>query len=189
MKHLASGAELRVVYSSVDGAELGTGIPHFESKWKIEKMLRKAVGRSRLTVLRPVVFMDNLPKTTGAALFPLWGHFDVAIGGKKVHWVSTKDIGRIGALALTDATSYAGRTIGIASEELSISDIQDRYAIVNGIRPTKVTLPCDEALAALPPPLRATLEWLHDGGSYTVDIGSVKNQYPGMMAFEDYLKS
>lgn len=82
-----------VVYSSVDGAERGTGIPHFESKWEIEKLLRRVVGAEGMTVLRPVAFMNNFPKRSGEALSPLWGAFDVVVGGKKLQWVSTSDIG------------------------------------------------------------------------------------------------
>src|SRR5689334_19813281 len=47
-----------VVYTSVDGAERATGIPHFESKWKVEQRLGE-LGLSS-TVLRPVLFADML---------------------------------------------------------------------------------------------------------------------------------
>jgi uncharacterized protein YbjT (DUF2867 family) len=45
------------VYSSVGGAERNTGIGHWESKWEIEKHIRKLGLRS--TVLRPVAFMEG----------------------------------------------------------------------------------------------------------------------------------
>ena len=45
------------VYSSVGGAERNTGIGHWESKWEIEKHIRK-LGLPA-TVLRPAAFMEN----------------------------------------------------------------------------------------------------------------------------------
>lgn len=47
----------RIVFNSVGGAERGSGIPHFESKFEVEKNLR-ALGLA-VTVLRPVFFVDN----------------------------------------------------------------------------------------------------------------------------------
>ncbi len=45
------------VYSSVGGAERNTGIGHWESKWEIEKYIRK-LGLPA-TVLRPAALMEN----------------------------------------------------------------------------------------------------------------------------------
>src|SRR5699024_5051965 len=45
------------VYSSVGGANRGTGIPHFESKWQIEQHIREIDLPA--TVLSPVFFMEN----------------------------------------------------------------------------------------------------------------------------------
>lgn len=52
------GREVHVVYTSVDGAERRTGVPHFEAKFQIEQMLR--AFRPETTVLRPVGFMVRL---------------------------------------------------------------------------------------------------------------------------------
>jgi uncharacterized protein YbjT (DUF2867 family) len=45
------------VYSSVGAADQNTGIPHFESKNKIEERIRQ-IGMP-YTILRPVFFMEN----------------------------------------------------------------------------------------------------------------------------------
>jgi uncharacterized protein YbjT (DUF2867 family) len=64
-----------LVYSSVGGAERNTGIPHFESKHRIEEHIRAA--RMRATILRPVFFMENFagpagPRELGASSFSAW---------------------------------------------------------------------------------------------------------------------
>ena len=46
-----------LVYSSVGGAERSTGIPHFESKHRIEERLMQLDVAT--TFVRPVFFMDN----------------------------------------------------------------------------------------------------------------------------------
>src|SRR4051794_773269 len=46
-----------VAYSSVDGAERGSGVPHFDSKWQIEQ--HRGPPELPLTVLRPTLFIDN----------------------------------------------------------------------------------------------------------------------------------
>src|SRR6266852_9559849 len=53
---LAAGVP-HVVYSSVGGAERHTGIPHFESKRRVEEHLA-SLGLST-TFVRPVFFMEN----------------------------------------------------------------------------------------------------------------------------------
>ncbi|MEJ7608553.1 MAG: NmrA/HSCARG family protein [Bryobacteraceae bacterium] len=45
------------IYSSVGSADQNTGIPHFDSKWKIEEHLR-GTGMP-YTIVRPVYFMEN----------------------------------------------------------------------------------------------------------------------------------
>jgi uncharacterized protein YbjT (DUF2867 family) len=60
-KNLADAAKKAAVehfvYSSVGGAERNSGIDHWESKWEIEKHIRK-LGLPT-TILRPVAFMEN----------------------------------------------------------------------------------------------------------------------------------
>lgn len=45
------------VYTSVGSAHRNTGIPHFDSKWKVEQHIRQ-IGLPA-TILRPVWFMEN----------------------------------------------------------------------------------------------------------------------------------
>src|SRR5437868_13273745 len=60
-KNLADAAKTagveHFVYSSVGGAERNSGIDHWESKWEVEKHIRK-LGLPA-TMLRPVAFMEN----------------------------------------------------------------------------------------------------------------------------------
>jgi uncharacterized protein YbjT (DUF2867 family) len=46
------------VYSSVGSADMKTGIPHFDNKWRIEEVVRSLEFPSHV-IIRPVFFMDN----------------------------------------------------------------------------------------------------------------------------------
>ena len=48
------------VYTSVGSADEGTGIPHFENKFRVEQTI-KQLGFPSHVILRPVFFMENLP--------------------------------------------------------------------------------------------------------------------------------
>ncbi|PTR15819.1 NmrA-like family protein [Nitrosospira sp. Nsp2] len=47
------------VYTSVGSADKQTGVPHFDSKWRIEETVRGLRFPSHV-ILRPVFFMENL---------------------------------------------------------------------------------------------------------------------------------
>src|SRR5713226_6618622 len=54
----AKAAGVHLVFTSVGSANRQTGIPHFDSKYEVEKHIAK-VG-VRATILAPVAFMENL---------------------------------------------------------------------------------------------------------------------------------
>jgi uncharacterized protein YbjT (DUF2867 family) len=81
-----------IVFSSVEGAERKSGVPHFESKFQIEEYLRGS-GISH-TIIRPVAFYENFPPVSGFGTFLVFGLFGAALGGKKIQLVSVKDIGQ-----------------------------------------------------------------------------------------------
>src|SRR5258707_6417728 len=58
MADLAAGAGVgHLVFSSVCSADKNTGIPHFDSKYQVERYL--AAGSVPFTVVRPVFLMEN----------------------------------------------------------------------------------------------------------------------------------
>ena len=54
----AKAAGVHLVFTSVGSANRQTGVPHFDSKYEVEKHIAK-IG-VRATILAPVYFMDNL---------------------------------------------------------------------------------------------------------------------------------
>src|SRR5579862_8148957 len=54
----AKAAGVHLVFNSVGSANRQTGVPHFDSKYEVEKYIAKTGVRA--TVLAPVYFMENL---------------------------------------------------------------------------------------------------------------------------------
>jgi uncharacterized protein YbjT (DUF2867 family) len=86
----------RIVYFSVFNANRFTDVPHFTSKFAVERMI-EAVDLPA-TVLRPCYFMQNDLSMKDALLGP--GLYPMPVGGKGVSMVDTRDIADVAAAAL-----------------------------------------------------------------------------------------
>ena len=179
-----------VVMSSVNCADAKTGIPHFESKWEVEQLLRSS-GLS-WTVIRPVAFMDNFPRNIDGlkdrlARFFTIGLFGAALsGGKRIQLVSCHDIGYVAAQALKKPGQYIGQTVDLAADNLTASEIQDAYYNAQGSRPYKALLP-RLILWLMPYDFRAMFQWFGTRG-YTANINALRSDYPDLLTFEKWLK-
>jgi uncharacterized protein YbjT (DUF2867 family) len=127
-----------LVYSSVGGVDRGSGVPHFESKHRIEEVLLQAVP---VTFVRPTFFMETLQlmmqrdSDSIRLAMPLAG--DVA-----VQMISVRDIGRVAA-ALLLMGDPAVAPVEIAGDELTGEQIAERIAHQLGSPTTYVELPLD----------------------------------------------
>ncbi|WKK65355.1 NmrA/HSCARG family protein [Lutimonas zeaxanthinifaciens] len=109
-----------LVYSSVLGADLNSGIPHFESKYVIENYIWKS--QLDYTTLRPASFMENLlnPEVLkrlkkGKLVLPLNKNTIQQL-------ISTEDIGRAAAHIITNISDYNGKTINLATDQKSAQE-------------------------------------------------------------------
>src|SRR5580692_6353709 len=100
------------VYASVGSAHKQTGVPHFDSKWRIEETVR-GLGFPSHVILRPVFFMENL-----LAPFSLQGStLSWALGrDTKLQMIAVDDIGWFGARAFTHSAGLNRREIDLAGD-------------------------------------------------------------------------
>src|SRR5262249_24451471 len=128
---LAAGVE-HFVFSSVGGAERSSGLPHFETKWEIEKHIRK-LGLPA-TMFRPVGFMENyyIPPLAGHILKA--GLFDPGHDNKPVQTIASDDIGKFIGLAFAQPGRFIGLELEIAGSELTGQDAADVFSRVLGRR-------------------------------------------------------
>src|SRR5256885_7157215 len=117
----AKAASMRhVVLTSVASADRNTGIPHFESKAKVEQYLW--ASRVPHTITRPVAFMDNYASPWMISSLQR-GIMEVPLPPTtRQQLVAVKDVGEIAARAFDDPKAAIGKTVGLAGEELAFRD-------------------------------------------------------------------
>lgn len=176
---LAAGVQ-HFVQSSVGGAERDSGIPHFESKRRIEEHVQ-SLGLP-YTILRPAYFMENVNWKRSQILD---GTFE-SIGmnpGKGLQLIAADDIGAFAALAFERPQEYIGQEIELAGDELTEPQMVDTMAKVIG-RPVN--------LVELKGPSRyegmdVMIAWFNEKG-YEAEIPALRNAYPSLMTFESWLR-
>src|SRR6266850_3719667 len=115
----AKAAGVHLVFTSVGSANRQTGIPHFDSKYEVEKHIAK-IG-VRATILAPVYFMENL----------YFGKEQLAKGiyaaplppTRRLAQVALADIGAVATRVLENPSRFVGRRFDLASDELAGNDV------------------------------------------------------------------
>jgi len=128
-----------LVHASVNGADRGSGVHHFDSKAEIEQYIR-SLGIPA-TFLRPAVFMEDL---TDKKYFPpaSWGMMPKLVGADRpVKWVSVDDIGVAAATAFARRDEFVGKAIPLVGDTKSISEARAIFAKLNGKRPFALPMP------------------------------------------------
>jgi len=178
-KNLADAAKKagvqHFVFSSVGGAERNTGIPHWESKWEIEKHIRQLALPA--TIFRPASFMETyhiLEVEVGI----LKGRLaDPIRGDKPYQTIATDDIGAFVALAFERPNDFVGWELEIAGSELTNPEAAQVFSRVLG-KPVKFRrLPLPIVRLVLGRESYAMFRWFNEEG-YKADIAGLRNRYP-----------
>jgi uncharacterized protein YbjT (DUF2867 family) len=178
---LAAGVE-HFVYASVGGADRESGVPHFESKWRIEAHVRK-IGLPA-TIVRPTFFMDNFRKTVPrAVLLALMRSY--LPHQKPLQMIAVDDIGKSAARIFSDPSTFIGNAIEIAGDELTQAEVVTalrRHGWNSGL-PFGVPR---QILRLLPGDAIKMFEWFGQAG-YRADIPALRSAQPDLMNFEQWL--
>src|SRR5688572_16895614 len=172
-----------LVYSSVGAAHRGMGQKHFESKWLIEQHIYSL--DIPYTILRPAAFFENFNWERAAILN---GTFN-AIGlrpEKERQLIAVEDIAVFVALAFANPEQYLGRTIELAGDALTESQLADTFAKVIG-RPVKLSLPQAGESWGDPEAMKAMFNFFN-GKAYDADIPALRKLHQGLLTFEQYLR-
>jgi uncharacterized protein YbjT (DUF2867 family) len=173
-----------LIYSSVADANRATGIPHFESKYLVEKHIA-ALGIP-YTVSAPVAFMENVvaPWSIGSLLE---GKLAFGLPPKRANQlVALADMGAFVASLVERRDAVFGKRFDIAGDELSGEKQATILARVTGraIRYQEIPLAAarqQNAEAAI------MFEWF-DRVGYDVDIAGLRREFPevGWQSFADW---
>jgi uncharacterized protein YbjT (DUF2867 family) len=174
-----------VVYSSVDGAERGSRIPHFESKWAIEQHLQALEVPT--TVLRPTAFMDNYRTVSRPALVD--GTLVMASPlppGRPLQMLAAADLGVFAADAFQQPDDHIGTAIALAGDELTGLEIAEAFADATGI-PARYQQQPIEAVRSFSDDLARMYQWL-DAFGYEADTTALRARHPGLRTLRHWLR-
>jgi uncharacterized protein YbjT (DUF2867 family) len=176
----AKAAGVHLVFNSVGSANRQTGVPHFDSKYEVEKHIAR-IGVST-TVLAPVYFMENL----------YYGKEQLANGvyaaplppARALAQVAVADIGAVAVRLLEDPGRFAGRRFDLAGDELTGNEIVAILSRVTGRPFTYFHVPLDVIRQRMGDDAFKMYEWF-DRVGFTVDRVSLRREFPGV-ALQDF---
>ena len=176
----AKAAGVHLVFTSVGSANRQTGVPHFDSKYKVEEHIGR-IG-VRATILAPVYFMENL----------YYGKEQLAKGiyatplppTRPLAQVAVEDIGAVATRVIEDPRRFAGKRFDLAGDELTGSEIAAILSRVTRRPFTYVQVPMDVVRQHMGEDIAKMSEWF-DRVGYTVDRAALRREFPGV-AFHDF---
>ncbi len=169
----AAGVD-HLVYSSVGSAHRNTGIPHFETKWKVEQHIRK-IGIPA-TILRPVWFMENIQAPWLAPMVKS-GKVVLPIRPDLNHqMISLDDIGAFAAAAFLRLKDFIGQAIDLAGDEMTFPESLKILSKVIGRTVSYEQLPDDQSEKTWGHDFAIMFRWFNKVG-YNVDIPALQKRW------------
>src|SRR5579864_847819 len=176
----AKTAGVHLVFTSVGSANRQTGIPHFDSKYEVEKHIVK-VG-VRATILAQVAFMENLyfireqlaKGIYASALSPTRALAQVAV----------PDIGVVVVRVLENAGRFTSKRFDLAGDELTGNDAMAILARVTGRPFSYYQVPLDTIRQRMGEDAVKMYEWF-DRVGFTVDRAALRREFPDV-SFHDF---
>jgi len=175
-----------LVYTSVAGADRATGIPHFDSKYEVERAVRES--GVPFTIIAPVFFMDNF---LGNWFAPGLAQGSIAMAlpaTRRLQQVAVADIARFAAMVIERRDEFLGKRIDIASDELTgptaaaaLSDVLGRHTEYSAL-PVETVRQWSEDQARM-------FEWF-DRVGYDADVVGLRWLYPeiGWQRFRNWAR-
>jgi uncharacterized protein YbjT (DUF2867 family) len=169
----AAGAYL--VFTSVGSANRATKIPHFDSKYEVEKHIEK-IG-VKAAIVAPVYFMENaffsrdqLAKGVYATPLP---------PDRKLAQVAVADIAACAVEALESPERLAGTRHDLAGDDLSGADVVEVLSRVTGKKFSYFQVPMDAIRQRMGDDGARMYEWFDQVG-YTFDRAALAKAFPSV---------
>ena len=176
----AKAAGVHLVFTSVASANLQTGVPHFDSKYEVEKHIAK-IG-VRATILAPASFMENLYFIKDQLAK---GIYAVPLPPTRVlPQVAVADIGAVAVRVLEDAARFTGKRIDIAGDELAGNDGMAVLSRLTDRSFTYFQVPLNVIRQRMGEDGVKMYEWF-DRVGFTVDRAALRREFPDV-AFHDF---
>src|SRR5436190_822484 len=175
-----------VIYSSVAGANRATGVPHFDSKYAVEKHLH--ASGAPYTIVAPVFFMENVLQPWMLSGLRQ-GKLAMAMPAKRtLQQITVADIGAFVAAVIERGDTVFGRRFEIAGDELTGEEAAAILSKVTGREIHYEGFPPD-VLRAQSEEMARMFEWF-DSTGYAADIQSLRRDFPEVTwhTFEEWAR-
>jgi uncharacterized protein YbjT (DUF2867 family) len=175
------------IYSSVAGADLNTGIPHFDSKYKIENYI-KQLGLP-YTIIRASSLFENflIPQVKSRILE---GKLASPINKNKIQQlISAVDIGEISTDIFLNKDRYLGKTITIGSEEMDMQQVAATFSEVLGKEISYQKFPMLIARLLMGKDLYKMFKWINENDAIFIkDLELFKKENPNLLSLKQWIK-
>src|SRR5882724_7059964 len=162
------------VYSSVASANRATGVPHFDSKYAVERHLQ--ASGVQYTIVAPVFFMDNLLQPWMLSGLRQ-GKLAMAMpASRALQQITVADIGAFVAAVIERNDTVFGHRLEIAGDELTGEEAAAILSKVTGREVHYEGFPPD-VLRAQSEDMALMFEWF-DSTGYAADIKSLRRDFP-----------
>lgn len=181
---LAVDAGVRhIVYSSASIISRGeTGIPNLDCKREIEEHIRGLP--IAFTIVRPATFMELLARRDFWSDGHLISFF--ADPDRRLELIAVDDIGRIAAAVLNDRDRFAGKSINLAGDELTATDIASAISQAMG-RPISYQRFPDELLERQPVLARAVHLFETGAAAGNAEIAALNDTFGMLTSLKSWL--
>ncbi len=161
-----------LILASVASADQQTGVPHFDSKWRIEEDVR-ASGIPH-TIVAPTYSFENLDDLAEVVAA---GELALALSpSRPLQQVALADLGAVIAALLARRHAFLGERIEIAGDQPTPREMADALSDAGG-RPVAYRPIALEDVSARRPDIAAMHRFLEQTG-YDVDIPALPRRLP-----------
>jgi uncharacterized protein YbjT (DUF2867 family) len=175
-----------VLYSSVIGADSGSGIPHWESKYQIEEYLKSS--KIPYTIIRPASFFENffIPDVRKRIVK---GNLVTPVRKDKTQqFISTDDVGKICAYILRNKEQFIGRTITVAADEMDMQSAANIFSDVLGKQVRYSQLPGLLTRIFMGKDLHTMFNYVNKNNvCFVKDMNAVKTEFPFLTSMRDWI--
>ncbi|MEO8111548.1 MAG: NmrA/HSCARG family protein [Ginsengibacter sp.] len=176
------------LYSSALGAELNTGVPHIDSKFKIENHVQQT--GVPFTIIRPSSLYENflIPQVKKGILK---GKLVQPINRKTIlQYVAAEDIGKAAAKIFENGETYIGRILPLATEQLSTSEVAQIFSEALNKNIEYKKLPALIARIFLGKSIYKMFEWANETNRFVIEnIYVTKEEFPGLLSLKKWIET
>ena len=156
-------------------ADKKTGVPHFESKFEVEKHLR-AIGADA-AIIAPVAFMDGVLRGAEQLKKGIYG--SPLSPSRKLQQIAVTDIAATAVAIFESPARYRGTRHDLASDELSGEDIVRILSKITG-RPFQFArVPLDAIRKMMGEDGALMFQWFESTG-YSADRAALARDFPSV---------